>query len=253
MQPQNPLEARTHDELITSLRAAAQRIAGQRSIRDLQVTLAQIVEAAVDTVPGAVAGGVSMTENGGVGSEAPSSEDIAKLDRLQSELNEGPCISAVLDPPATGIVLAEDLASDGDASRWPRFAPAAVAAGYRSLMSTQLSADGGRRAALNLYAHDPGAFDVQAQLTAGLFGVQAALLLYGADHAAALNRALETRDVIGQAKGILVERFTVSDDEAFQMLVSSSQDTNVKLVDVARFLTGEAAARRATRPPPEHR
>jgi AmiR/NasT family two-component response regulator len=69
------------------------------------------------------------------------------------------------------------------------------------------------------------------------------MLLHGADHAARLGHALETRDVIGQAKGILMERFTVDDEEAFRLLVTSSQDTNMKLVDVARWLTGEAVAR----------
>jgi AmiR/NasT family two-component response regulator len=77
--------------------------------------------------------------------------------------------------------------------------------------------------------------------------VQAALLLYGSEQAAHLQRAFDSRDVIGQAKGILMERFTVDDPQAFTMLVSSSQDTNMKLVDVARFLTEEAAVRSRAR------
>ena len=94
------------------------------------------------------------------------------------------------------------------------------------MISVQLSLHGRRRSALNLYGHEAEVFDPSAELTAGLFGIQAATLLHGADHAAHLGHALETRDVIGQAKGILAERFTVDDDEAFQMLVDSSQDTN---------------------------
>jgi hypothetical protein len=112
-------------------------------------------------------------------------------------------------------------------------------------MSVQLSLHGRRRSALNLYSRTPDVFDASAELTAGVFGLQAAALLHGADHAAELGKALDSRDVIGQAKGILMERFTVDDDEAFQLLVSSSQDTNMKLVDVAHWLTGEARARRA--------
>jgi len=84
---------------------------------------------------------------------------------------------------------------------------------------------------------DPGAFDTAAQATAGLFAAQAAIALYGARHAEGLGQALKTRDVIGQAKGILMERFGVDPDEAFQMLVHSSQDTNLKLTAVAEWVT----------------
>jgi hypothetical protein len=80
-------------------------------------------------------------------------------------------------------------------------------------------------------------FDESARTTAGLFGLQAALLLYGANHARHLSQALESRDLIGQAKGILMERFRVNSEQAFRMLVSSSQDTDIKLVEVARWLT----------------
>jgi hypothetical protein len=72
---------------------------------------------------------------------------IRKLDETQSELHEGPCIEAIEDPPESGVVVAQDFAG-ADAERWPRFAPRAVDAGYRALLSTQLSTHGGPRAAL---------------------------------------------------------------------------------------------------------
>ena len=109
--------------------------------------------------------------------------------------------------------------------------------GYQSVLSTQLSLDGGTRAALNLYSRTANTFDESARITAGLFGLQAALLLYGANHVRHLGQALESRDLIGQAKGILMERFGVTSEQAFRMLVSSSQNTNIKLVEVARWLT----------------
>jgi len=232
-------------ELVVALRGAARDLVARRSISDLEQTLDYIVAAAVDTVPGADAGGISMTENGHITSRCPTNEDVHKLDELQALLHQGPCITAVEDPPEDGVILARDLAEPPDADRWPNFAPQAVEHGYRSLMSTQLSTDGGARAALNLYSHTPGAFDDSARTIAGLFGVQAGLLLYGADHAAQMSRALGTRDVIGQAKGILMERFGVEGDQAFQMLVRSSQDTNIKLADVARWLTSGAGRQQA--------
>ncbi|GAA4882849.1 GAF and ANTAR domain-containing protein [Actinomycetospora straminea] len=233
-----------HETLVKALRQAAEQLTENRSIRDLETTVSKLVHAAVTTIPGASGGGISRTELGTVRSSHATDERIYELDQLQSDLGQGPCITAADDPPETGVVTATDLAGD-DAARWPEFAPRCVRAGHRSLMSVQLSLHGERRSALNIYSHDPGVFDTSAQLTAGLFGLQAAVLLHGADHAAHLGHALESRDTIGQAKGILMERFTVDDDEAFQMLVSSSQETNIRLVDVARWLTEEAAARRA--------
>ena len=226
------------DGLVAALRVAAADLVGRRSIRDLEETLAQIVRAAVQTVPGVAAGTISMTQHGRVDSLHPTSDAVRRIDEVQHGLGEGPCLTALSDAPPNGIVIADDLAGD-DAARWPRFAPRAVEAGFRSMMSLQLSAENGRRAALNLYAGEPAAFDPDARLTAGLFGVQAAMLLYGSEQAAHLDRALATRDLIGQAKGILMERFEVDDEDAFQMLVTSSQDTNVKLVDVARWLTSK--------------
>ena len=225
------------DALVLALRNAARDLVERRSINDLEQALTQIVAVAVDTVPGVDGGGITMTENGHITSRCPTSEDIRKLDDLQAELHEGPCISAVEYPPADGVVLAQDLTGPPDAERWPHFAPGAVAHGYRSLLSTQLSTNGGVRAALNLYSRTAHTFDESARTTAGLFGLQAALLLYGANHARQLGQALASRDLIGQAKGILMERFRVNSEQAFRMLVSSSQNTNIKLVDVARWLT----------------
>ncbi len=93
---------------------------------------------------------------------------------------------------------------------------------------------------LNLYAPDPGTFDTAAQATAGLFAAQAAIALYGARHAEGLGQALATRDMIGQAKGILMERFGVNADEAFAMLMHSWQDTNLKLTVVAEWVTTDS-------------
>jgi hypothetical protein len=232
------------DQVLVALRNAARDLAQRRSIRDLEETLRQIVAAAVDAIPGVDAGSISITEHGRIETRHPTSESIRKLDEKQSELNEGPCITAIEDPPETGTVVAQDLAR-GDADRWPRFAPYAAEAGYRALMSTQLSVDGGVRAALNLYSAEPDAFDDEAQTLAGLFGIQAAMLLYGVNTATHLQRAVDSRDLIGQAKGLLRERFKVDDEGAFQMLVKSSQETNMKLTDVARWLTSETGKRSA--------
>ncbi|WP_328308008.1 GAF and ANTAR domain-containing protein [Actinomycetospora sp. NBC_00405] len=224
------------DQIVVALRTAARHLAERQSIRDLEETLSQIVASAVQTIPGADAGSLSMTDKGRIETRHPTTDLIGKLDHTQSEVGEGPCISAIEDPPESGIILAQDLAGD-DAERWPNFAPHAVEAGYRALLSTHLATDGSLRAALNLYSTTPNAFDDHSRVLAGLFGVQAGLLLYGAHQAHHLRRAIDNRDVIGRAKGILAERFGVDDDDAFRMLVKSSQDTNLKLTAVAQWLT----------------
>ena len=239
MQPQQ------NEQLVVALRQTARELAGRRSIRDLEETLRQIVVSAVQTVPGVDAGSISMTQDGRVETRHPTSAEIGKLDQVQSELHEGPCIDAIEEPPPSGLVVAHDFAG-ADAERWPRFAPRAVEAGFRALMSTQLSADGRMRAALNLYSATPDAFDDDARTMAGLFGVQASLLLYGSSTATNLQRAVDSRDLIGQAKGILMERFKVDDDAAFQMLVRSSQETNMKLTAVAQWLATSVATGQGT-------
>jgi hypothetical protein len=234
-----------HDEqLVVALRTAARALARHRSIRDLEETLRQIVASAVETIPGVTAGSISLTEAGEVQTRHPTSEEIGKLDRTQSELREGPCLTALEDPPESGTVIAQDLAGE-DGRRWPNFAPHVVEAGFHGMASTQLSVEGGVRAALNLYATEPNVFDTHARILAGLFGIQAALLVYGSDQARHLQRAVDSRDLIGRAKGILAERFSVDDETAFQMLVKSSQDTNMKLTAVAQWLTENAGSRAA--------
>jgi hypothetical protein len=233
------------DELVTALRRAAHSLVTDSNIHDRDALLADVVATAVRTVGGADGGGLSRIEKDKVRSSHATDAVVGELDQLQSQLGQGPCLTAADEPPADGIVLVRDLA-DGDARRWPEFAPRAVELGYRSMLSTQLySKNSKRRAALNLYSRRPDAFDENDQRLASLFASQAAVLIRGADEATTLSAALDSRDVIGQAKGILRERHTLSDDEAFQMLVEASQATNIKLVDVARWLCGELDERRA--------
>src|SRR5215218_5645728 len=142
MQPE-AIQPDQADALVLALRRAARDLVSRRSISDLEQVLTQIVATAVDTVPGVDAGGISMTENGHVTSRSPANDDIRKLDDIQAQLHEGPCISAIEFPSDDGVVMAQDLTRPPDADRWPHFAPQAVAHGYQSILSTQLSPDGG--------------------------------------------------------------------------------------------------------------
>ena len=224
------------DQIVIALREAADGLV-RHNISDLEHVLTQIVAAAAQTVPGADGGGISRSEAGTVHSCHATDDAIRDLDELQFTLRQGPSLLAAEDPPPSGVVIAHDLAGRADSDRWPTFAPAAVHAGYYSVMSAQLTSGGrGRHSALNLYAREPGVFTDQARTIAALFAAQASLLLYGAGEVESLRRAIDSRDLIGQAKGIIMERFGVDATQAFEMLIASSQRTNIKLVEIARWL-----------------
>ena len=224
------------DELIVALRHAADGLV-RHNISDLEYVLTQIVASAAQTVPGADGGGISRTEAGTVHACHATDTAIRDLDELQFALHQGPSVVAADDPPPSRVVIAHNLAGQTDSDRWPTFAPAAVRAGYYSVMSAQLTSSGrGRRSALNLYSREPDVFNEQARTIGALFAAQASLLLYGADEVVSLRQAIDSRDLIGQAKGIVMERFGVDATQAFEMLIASSQRTNIKLVEIARWL-----------------
>ena len=222
--------------LARALDESARALLERGDDESVEHTLGLIVRGAIHTIPHAEQAGVSLVERGGtVQSYASSNDDVRKLDELQNELGEGPCVDAIWHEQRT---LIEDMSQARE--QWPRWAPAAQERGVGSLMSFQLFADNGSAGALNLYASTTRAFDNGTADTGALFAAQAALVLHGAKRVQGLNIALDSRDVIGQAKGMLVERFGIGQEEAFSMLVESSQQTNIKLVEVARWLVDEA-------------
>jgi transcriptional regulator with GAF, ATPase, and Fis domain len=237
---QQPGEARTEtysgEDLVAAMDAAARALIE----RDGEDEAAErIVAGAVAAIPPATQAGISLVERDrSVTSRAPSSDVVGELDRLQNELGEGPCLEAI-----TAEARIEITDTAAPEQRWPRWTDAARQRGIGSLLCLQLFARHGSAGALNLYAEQPDVFDPDAQHLAGLFASHAAVTLFGAQQVGLLNRALESRDEIGQAKGILMERFSLNADQAFDLLVRSSQDTNVKLVNVARWLIHQAGNR----------
>jgi hypothetical protein len=125
--------------------------------------------------------------------------------------------------------------------RWPRFARKAADLGILSMLSFQLFVQDDNFGALNLYSEDAGAFGPQSESDGILLASHAALAMTAARTHAGLLTALDNRDLVGQAKGILMERYKITGVEAFGLLVASSQAVNRKLRDVADHLvaTGE--------------
>lgn len=229
-----PVEA----DLATTLERAARRLLERGDEEGVDHTLELVVRGAVQTVPHVDEAGISLVTRDRVESHAPSSERVNDLDQLQNQLGEGPCLDSIGQEQR---IVVDDTAAATD--RWPRYAAAAAERGIGSMMSFQLFAEKGSAGALNLYASRPHVFDESTADAGRLFAAQAALVLHGAQRIQGLHTALESRDVIGQAKGILMERFDVGQARAFSMLVESSQNTNMKLAKVAEWLVGEAEAK----------
>ncbi len=219
------------DRLLTAVDSAVQQVGRPR---ELDETLSLAAHSAVHTVPGAEHAGIELlSDKNSLESRARSSDTVAKLHRLQTDLREGPCMTAVWKEPT---VVVNDLAAEAD--RWPEFVPRARSLGVASVLSFRLYLESDTLGVLSLYSSVPGGFTSESRTIAGLFASHATLMVGSALQVGNLKLAVSTRDLIGQAKGILMERFGVTAEDAFDLLVRSSQQTHVKLVDVARWLAG---------------
>ncbi|MFD4190793.1 GAF and ANTAR domain-containing protein [Amycolatopsis thermoflava] len=228
------------DELADTLAKAARELEPEP---DLDGTVRHILAAAMATIPGVEDAGVSLLESGQVRSVAPNSAIVAELDRLQVELGEGPCVDAMVDRP---VYRVGDLAAE---RRWPRFAPAAADRGMRSLLGVRLFTSSHLVGALNLYSRHREAFDPSAERLVELFAAHAAVALTGSQRQVQLQAALDSRDVISTAKGMLMERFNLSPEQAFDALVRTSQQRNTKLRQVAQAILATHQPAAATDPP----
>jgi GAF domain-containing protein len=196
-------------------------------------TLQSIVEAAPKVVPGARWAGISLVQGTKIVSEVPTSRSVAELDQLQSDLNQGPCLTALREYHTVHI---DDMRTE---TRWPDFGREALQRGTRSMLSFQLFVRSENLGALNLYSDEPGAFSEDSFLIGEILAQHAAVAMIGAAAETQFENALATRDVIGQAKGMLMQRDNLTGLQAFSLLTRASQQSNIKLVDVARWLVNE--------------
>jgi hypothetical protein len=203
-------------------------------------TLQLTVDLAIATIDGCTFAGVILADADGATTAAASHPLVVELDQIQQDTDEGPCLDATR---GRGTVYAEDLSDD---ARWPRFGPAAAEAGVRSALAYRLSDRS--VSALNLYARLPAAFGATDRAMGVIFATLAGLALDTAEaradeglKVANLHEALRTRELIGQAQGILIERERITADQAFDVLRHASQHLNIKIREVAQTLveTGE--------------
>ena len=195
---------------------------------ELQPTLDAIASTAVTMLSPARHAALTVLSRGELIPRASTGEPPLLLDRLQQRLGDGPCIHAAKHQAVFGI---EDTHED---LRWPEFCCQAARLNVRSMLCVPLWIDERSLGALSLYADQATAFNDLHERVTVLLATFAALALADAQRADQMRDALANRDVIGQAKGILIERHRVTADAAFGVLSRVSQAENMKLAEIAR-------------------
>ncbi|SFW85605.1 GAF and ANTAR domain-containing protein [Amycolatopsis australiensis] len=236
-------DGRTSAEDDTTARQFARLTTALLAAPTVEDVLDRVLEATKVLVPAAdLASFTVIGTDGRFHTPAQTGDVATELDVLQYRFREGPCVEAAV-PSGPAVAVAPDLA---DEPRWPRWAPAASELGVRAVVSTALipgPPSGRSIGALNVYSRAANGLDGADRDVLLLLATHASLALATTDavtraelEAANLRKAIDSRDVIGQAKGIIMARRGSTADEAFDVLRRTSQDLNVKLAEVARTL-----------------
>jgi transcriptional regulator with GAF, ATPase, and Fis domain len=193
--------------------------------------LTKLTSASLELVSGADCAKISLMDNGQLRSIAATSQLISSLDDAQQAARHGPCLEAI---SARNAIRCDDLGTD---VRWPRFASHATTAGLHSVLSTPIDIPGDTGATFSLFGFRAGAFGAESETLGAMLAKHASIALVKQRQEREFKAALATRDVIGQAKGMIMERFGVDATQAFAMLAAISQDTNTPVRDLAaRFV-----------------
>jgi GAF domain-containing protein len=161
---------------------------------------------------------------------AVTDEVVSKADQLQLDLGEGPCLTALADNRT--VRVADTLIG----SRWPRWSRAVADLGLRSVLSVQLRTSENVVGSLSMFDTEPNRFEADDVAVAEVLARHAAIALAASRQVESLELAIDARKLIGQAQGMLMERFDLDADRAFAVLRRYSQDNNIKLRDVAQRL-----------------
>jgi transcriptional regulator with GAF, ATPase, and Fis domain len=198
----------------------------------LDAVLGQVVAAALSCIQGAGHAGVSIPKGNKVRPRSASDDLVRAFDECQSAAGEGPAFDAVSGHEP--MVRVDELRRD---PRWPQFTAAVASVGIGSMISWRLHTPRRTYGVLSVYATHARAFPYEAVRTGTLLAAHASVAAGAAATAENLRTALASRDLIAQAKGILMERHKIPDREAFDLLVTASQYGHRKLTEVAAELT----------------
>jgi len=202
---------------------------------ELEPALQAIVSTAVGTLGSAQYAGLIIVSRGELVPQATTGRPPQLLDQLQQKRKDGPCISAAEEQ---ALIRIDDMRRE---SRWPDFAAEAQNLGVSSMLCVPLQVHERCLGTLSLYSASVTPFTGHDERITMLFATLAAIALAEAQRTGQLHTALGNRDLIGQAKAILMERHRMTADAAFGYLSQASQDVNMKLTAVAQHLveTGE--------------
>jgi GAF domain-containing protein len=199
---------------------------------DSDTVIAELAEHAAVEIPGAEYAGVTVTRNGKqIDTPATTHKWPLLLDEIQQRHGEGPCLTAAWEEK---IIHVADLTTD---ERFPLYARDALTeTPIRSVMAFQMWIAGEQMGALNVYAETTHAFGPQTREIGLVFASHSSVAWNAARRDEQFKRALTSRDVIGQAKGMLMERYGVNAIQAFDLLRKLSQDSNTPLIQIAADL-----------------
>lgn len=205
---------------------------------DSDTVVAELAEHAAVEIPGAQYAGITVTRNG-KHIDTPAATHIYPmlLDKIQQRHQEGPCLTAAWEEKTVHVA---NLETD---DRFPLYRQDALAeTPIKSIMAFQLFIAGETMGALNVYSEEPNVFDSESRNIGMVFAAHSSVAWNSARRDEQFKRALSSRDVIGQAKGMIMERYDVDAVQAFELLRKLSQDSNVPLIRVATELVADKTA-----------
>lgn len=199
-------------------------------------TIERIVEYSRDAVAADEAGVLLLHARGRFETVAPTSADVTRAHELQVKLDEGPCLEASEDP--TKVFRIDDCRTE---ARWTRWCSEVSAMDLRSVLAVPLATRTRRYGAINLYARRPDAFDETDEEVGLILARHASVALAASHHIDGLKDAVDGRKTIGIATGVLMARYDIDSQTAFEVLRRYSQAHNLKLRDVAARVADERA------------
>jgi Protein of unknown function (DUF3349)/GAF domain/ANTAR domain len=211
-------------ELVNRLAHMATEISAPASVEEV---FAGVCAAAVELMPGADLADIMLLRDGEVVSIGATSELSRKLDELQQHLGEGPCAQAAGD---TAVVRTDDFRTD---PRWTRYATAALDLGVHSCLSFKLYSADRTAATMNIFGFGADVWDDDAEMIGATLAAHAAAAISASRWGSDMQTPLAARDRVGQAKGIIMERYGVDDIGAFEMLRRVCDEAGLPLVDIA--------------------
>lgn len=221
-------------DLAETFAAMARALLDKHTVED---TLDTIVNLAVENITGCDYAAVSTADRDGHVETTSHTGELARLsDALQYELREGPCHDALWEHE---IFIIDDMSHE---RRWPHYSSRAAELGIASVLAYRLFTRDNTLGVLDLYSTRPHAFEGESRQLGLVFAAHAAVALSWSHTEAALREAIHSRQIIGEAIGVLMERYKLTSEQSFDVLKRASQESNVKLRKVAQHVatTGES-------------